>query len=184
MDSANVLSREPVRNSGDVDRVVVFGTAGSGKTTLARRLSERTGLPLVERDALGVLGSGDYLDAITEMVARPGWILDAAPYYADDLVYPAADTVIVLDYPKPVVMWRVLRRTLAVELLRRPAGAHRPAGLAAWWDKEQAVRWAWSSHADRHREGLELAGRADLAHAQIIRFTRAADARCWLRGLG
>ncbi len=162
---------------------MVFGTAGSGKTTLARELSARTGLPLVERDGLGVLGSEAFRDAIAELVSQPRWILDGAPYYVEDLVYPATDTVIVLDYAKPVVMWRVLRRTLAVELLRRPAGAHRPQGLAALRDSEHAVWWAWTSHRDRHREGLALMARADLAKAEIVRFTRPADARRWLRRL-
>jgi hypothetical protein len=54
------------------------------------------------------------------MTAEPRWILDGAPYYADELVYAAADTVIFLDYPKPVVMWRVLWRTLRIEPSRRP----------------------------------------------------------------
>jgi hypothetical protein len=164
-----------------VERVVVIGCAGSGKSTLARQLAGRTGLPLVERDDLGVLGSADYLSAIGQMAARPRWILDAAPYYADQLVYPAADTVIFLDYPKPLVLWRVLRRTLGIELLRRPAGAHRPQGLAAWRDRGHPVLWAWISHGDRHREGLELMARPELAHTQILRFTHPATARRWLR---
>jgi len=162
---------------------VVFGCAGSGKSTLARKLSERTGLLLVERDTLAPLGSEAYLQTITELVRKPRWILDGAPYYADSLVYPLVDTVLVLDYAKPVVMGRVLRRTLAVELLRRPVGGHQPQGLAAWRDSEHAVRWAWTSHRDRHREGLALADRADLAGADIIRFTRPAEARRWLKDL-
>lgn len=164
-----------------VERVVVFGCAGSGKSTLARKLSARTGLPVVERDSLGILGSSEYRAAVGKLAAGPRWILDGPPYYADDVVYPRADTVIVLDYPKPVVMWRVLRRTVWIELFRRPAGAHRPQALAAWRDGEHPVRWAWSSHADRHREGLALMTRPDLAGAQIRRFTYPAAARRWLR---
>jgi hypothetical protein len=117
--------------------VVVIGCAGSGKSTLARQLARRTGLPLVERDALGKEGSPGYLSAIAEMAARPRWILDGAPYYADELVYAAADTVVFLDYPKALVLWRVLRRTAGIEVLRRPAGAHRPQGLSAWRDRVQ-----------------------------------------------
>jgi len=83
-----------------VDRVVVFGCAGSGKTTLARKLSARTGLTLVERDSLGVLGSESYRAAITKLIRQPRWVLDGAPYYVEDLVYPVADTIVVLDYPK------------------------------------------------------------------------------------
>lgn len=160
---------------------MVFGCAGSGKTALARKLSARTGLPVVERDALGVLGSEAYGHAVSTLVSQPRWILDGAPYYAEDVIYPAADTVVVLDYPKMVVMRRVLRRTLVIELLRRPSGAHRPQGLAALRDREHPIRWAWSSHADRHQEGLALMTRADLADTQIIRFTHPAQARRWLK---
>jgi hypothetical protein len=163
--------------------VVVIGCAGSGKSTLARQLAERTRLPLVEKDGLGEEGSAGYLWAIAEMAARPRWILDGAPYYADDLVYSAADTVVFLDYRKALVLWRVLRRTASVELFHRPAGAHRPQGLAALRDSEHPIRWAWTSHADRHREGLALMARPGLAHIQILRFTRPATARRWLRHL-
>jgi hypothetical protein len=84
--------------------VVVIGCAGSGKSTLARQLAGRTGLPLVERDGLGEEGSPGYLSAMAEMAARPRWILDGAPYYADELVYAAADTVVFLDYSKALVL--------------------------------------------------------------------------------
>jgi adenylate kinase family enzyme len=163
-----------------VERVVVIGCAGSGKSRLARQLAERTGLPLVERDGLEEEGSPGYLSAIAEMAARPAWILDGAPYYADEVVYSAADTVVFLDYRKALVMWRVVWRTARVELFRRPAGAHRPKGLSALRDREHPVRWAWTSHADRHREGLALMARPGLAHIQILRFTRPAMARRWL----
>ena len=162
---------------------MVAGCAGSGKSTLARELAARTRLPLVERDVLGVPGSDQCLAAVGRLAGEGRWILDGAPYYLDDLIYPAADTVVFLDYPKPVVMWRVLRRTAGLELFRRPAGAHRPQGLAAWRDGGHPVRWAWSSHRDRHREGLALMARADLPGTAIIRFTRPAAARRWLRQL-
>jgi hypothetical protein len=162
-----------------MERVVVIGCAGSGKSTLARQLADRTGLPLVERDALGQEGSPDYLSAIAAMAAQPRWILDGPPYYADALVYAAADTLVFLDYPKALVLWRVLRRTASIELLRRPAGAHRPQGLAALRDREHALRWAWTSHADRRREGLALM--AQPGQAEVLRFTRPWMARRWLR---
>lgn len=157
---------------------MVIGCAGSGKSTLARQLAGLTGLPLVERDGLGEEGSPGYLSAIAAMASRPRWILDGAPYYANELVYSAADTVVFLDYRRPLVMWRVLRRTASVELFRRPAGAHRPAGLSALRDTEHPIRWAWTSHADRHREGLALMARPGLAHTQIC----ASPAPRWRAG--
>jgi hypothetical protein len=157
---------------------VVAGCAGSGKSTFARQLAARTALPLVERDALGVLGSPSYLATLESLVLEPRWILDGAPYYLDDLVYGTADTVIFLDYPKSVVMWRVLRRTVSVELLRRPSGAHHPGVPSVWRDKTHPLRWAWSSHRSRHEEGLALTNR--LADTAFLRFTRPAQTERWL----
>ncbi|TCC11780.1 hypothetical protein [Kribbella soli] len=163
-----------------MERVVVFGCAGSGKTTLSRELATRVGLPLTERDALGVPGSRDYREALGELARQPLWILDGAPYYEDDLIYGAADTVIFLDYPKLLVLWRVLRRTLRIELFRRPDGAHRPSGLSVWRDGKHPLRWAWASRQARHQEGHALIARPDLADADVIHFTRPVQARRWM----
>lgn len=166
-----------------MNRVVIIGCAGSGKSTLARDLTARTGLPIVERDSLGPLGSAPYRAAAATVTARPGWIFDGAPYYVEEVVYGAADLIIFLDYPKSVVMARVLRRTLAIELSRRGAGAHQAQGRAAWRDKGHPIRWAWKSHRDRHEEGLRLITRPDLADVEFLRFTRPAAAKRWLDGL-
>lgn len=164
-------------------RVVVVGCAGSGKSTLSRKLAARAGLPLIERDALGSLGSRAYREALGEVAGQPLWILDGAPHYEDDLIYRAADTVIFLDYPKPLVMWRVLRRTVLIELSRRPVGAHRPQGVGVWRDSKHPLRWAWSSHHDRRQEGLALISRSDLAGADVFHFTHPRQASRWIRQL-
>lgn len=169
--------------SGRVERLVVVGCAGSGKSTLASALSMRTGLPVVERDGLGRLGSDAYRDAVERITREQRWIFDGAPYFIDDLVYGLADAVVILDYRKTTVMWRVLRRTLRVELLRRPAGAHQPVGLAGLRDRAHPLRWAWISHRDRHDECLALVDRPDLAGSQIVHLTSPRAARRWLRDL-
>jgi len=166
-----------------VDRVVVMGCAGSGKSTLARELAARTALPLTERDALGTMGSREYLEALAELAARPRWILDGAPYYADELIYRAADTVVFLDYPKPLVVWRALRRTVRIELTRRPAGAHEPGGSAIWRDPQHPLRWAWTSHQARRQEGRTLRTRPDLPNIEFLHLTRPSQATRWLHRL-
>ena len=138
-----------------MDRVVVFVCAGSGKTTLARELAARTGLPLVERDALDDLGSPGYLAAIGAMLSQPRWLLDGAPYYAEGLVYPAADTVIVLDYPRPVAMWRgpAPHRSGGGGA---PAGPHlpaRPGGLAWIPSTRSGARGTRTGTADSRGPG-------------------------------
>ena len=164
-------------------RVVIFGAPGSGKSTLARRLSERTGLRWVERDGLGDLGSDDYRAAVSAVVAHDEWIFDGAPYYVDDEVYGRADTVIIFDFAKPVVMRRVLARSLGLLRPGRTVGAHRSAGLRSWLTADHPVRVAWTSHAARRREAVELLARDDLSGTTVIRFRTPREVDGWWRGL-
>ena len=115
-----------------VERIVVIGCAAGSPPWLGIWLPEPVGRWSSGTSLASWARMCTCPPAIAGMVASSRWVLDAASYYASELVYAAADTVIFLDYAKHVVMWRVLRRTLGIELLRRPARAHRPQGPAAW----------------------------------------------------
>jgi AAA domain len=166
-----------------MNRVVLFGPPGSGKSTLARALAARTGLPHVERDSLGALGTPAYAAAVDALTRDECWIFDGAPVRADAELYARADTVVVLDYPRWVVMTRVLVRTarLAVRRLAHPADAReRPRG---WRPQDHAVTSAWSSYERRREEADLLAGRPELAHATIVRLSSPREAEVWLKSV-
>lgn len=103
---------------GHMKRVVVVGRGGAGKSTLARRLGEITGLPVVELDkkfwspGLEATPSDRWRAVQEELVREPAWILDGdlGPYDVLDVRLRAADTVIVLDFPFVVCAWRAARR--------------------------------------------------------------------------
>lgn len=163
-----------------MNRVVIFGAPGSGKSTLATQLAKRTGALMVERDALGPLGSDAYRTAVETVVGGDRWIFDGAPYYVDDLVYGRADTVIILDFPKPLIMKRVITRSLGLLVRRQPVGAHQPGGLWTWRDPNHPVRIAWTRYADRRQEARALLQRPDLQRAQILTFMRPGQLAEWL----
>src|SRR5688572_23079709 len=109
-------------------RVRVVGTSGSGKTRLARRLSHQLDLPYLELDALHHRANwqatprDEFRAAVRRAVSRfealhGGWIVDGNYTDADDLL-AGADTVVWLDYPRPLVMTRVVRRTISRQVLR------------------------------------------------------------------
>jgi hypothetical protein len=78
------------------ERIVVVGCAGSGKTTLARAVAARLDAPHIERDALGddeAPGFAALVAAALEAAGRR-WVFDGAPYNAEALVYPHADTLV------------------------------------------------------------------------------------------
>lgn len=160
-------------------RVVMFGSPGSGKTTFARALSGRTGLPHVERDTLGALGSPAFRAAVRHMASSERWIFDGATIQPDNDIYSRADTVIVLAYPRWVVMQRVLRRTVrqaARRVLRSRKASERPP----WLGRNHALTSAWSTYGARCREADALAERPELAGAAIVRLSSPREAQHWL----
>ncbi|MFF3573108.1 adenylate kinase [Nocardia jiangxiensis] len=102
-----------------MQRVVVLGRGGAGKSVLARRLAEVTGLPVTELDEL--FWSADatpiprerWAALQRELVAAPTWILDGdlGPFDVLEPRLRAADTIVVLDFPLGICIRRALRRS-------------------------------------------------------------------------
>ncbi len=86
-------------------RVVIIGRGASGKSTLAARLGEITGLPVIELDKVFwrpglVATSRDQWVVVQEgLVAEEGWIIDGdlGPYDVVEVRLRAADTILFLE---------------------------------------------------------------------------------------
>jgi adenylate kinase family enzyme len=87
-------------------KVAVFGNAGGGKSTLSRRLSEITGLPLYPLDQVQYLPGGTpvtpevFKQAHQEIIDRDQWIIDG--FGTIDTLWPRldrADTLVYIDLP-------------------------------------------------------------------------------------
>ena len=99
------MTARPVPTRPVPERLVVVGCAGSGKTTLARSVAARLDARHIERDALGDDEAPGFAALVAAAVEAGGrrWVFDGAPYNAGALVYPHADALVALDYPRRVV---------------------------------------------------------------------------------
>jgi hypothetical protein len=177
------VTARPVPTWPSPERVVVVGCAGSGKTTLAREVAARLDARHIERDALGDDEAPGFAALVAAAVEAAGrrWVFDGAPYNAEALVYPHADALVALDYPRRVVWRRVVARSLRLWLTRRGDGAHTSTSPPwRWWVPTHPVRWAAHTHAARHAEIAVLLARPEVAHIQRIRFTSPRQAETWL----
>jgi adenylate kinase family enzyme len=110
-------------------RVIVTGMAGSGKSTFARALSARTGLPVIHLDfhywKPGWVKPSDDEWRVKQrsLLAGDAWIADGNYHETLDLRLERADTVVVLDTP-----WWVCAGRAFVRGVRRPAGTKMPEG--------------------------------------------------------
>jgi adenylate kinase family enzyme len=139
-------------------RVLVGGITGSGKTTFALELARRTGLPYHQMDALyhgpGWVPLESFETEVDRISAQPSWVFDSHGYrQVRDLLWSRADTVVWLDYRRPVVMSRVLRRSFDRAWNRREVFNGNTEGFTDWLDPEHPVQWARSQY-NRRREDM------------------------------
>src|SRR5215469_2296628 len=180
------MTARPIPTQPIPERVVVVGCAGSGKTRLAREVAVRLNARHIERDALGDDEAPGFAALVAAAVEAAGrrWVFDGAPYNAEALVYPRADALVALDYPRRVVWRRVVARSLRLWLTRRGNGAHTSTSPPwRWWAHAHPVRWAAQTHAARHAEIDALLARPEVAHIQRFRFTSPRQAATWLASL-
>jgi adenylate kinase family enzyme len=99
-----------------MQRVLVIGPGGAGKSVFAARLAERTGLPLVHLDREywqpGWIATAPeaWHARVAALVAEPAWILDGNYGGTLEVRIAACDTLVFLDLPAWRCAWRVLRR--------------------------------------------------------------------------
>lgn len=132
-------------------RVVVIGPSGSGKTTVARQLAAVTRLPLIHLDSLfwkpGWVPTQDaqWAATVTELVENDTWILDGNYPRTLAARLSACDTVLLLDPPPLVCLWRVLLRHW------RYRGSHLPE-LPAACSARLTFGFVWRILGFRSRE--------------------------------
>ena len=155
-------------------RVLVIGSGGAGKSTFAQRLGARTGLPVVHLDARywhagwEPTPPDEWQDVVRELVARDAWVMDGNYGGTLDTRLAACDTVIFLDLPRLVCLWRVVRRWA------RHRGATRP-DMAPGCDEQlslEFLRWIWG-YPTRQRPGIlrRLSTLAAEQRAVVLRST-------------
>jgi adenylate kinase family enzyme len=171
-------------------RVLVAGSTGAGKTTLARALAGRLGIPFHEMDALAFTGPGwrenERLEQdVSRIISGPCWIFDSFGYpQVRDLLWSRADTVVWLDYTRFVVMRRVLRRSAVRTLVRRRIFGGNVETLASWFSPSHPTWWAWAQYADRRNEIASRCVSDRFAPLDVVRLTSPRAAEDWLAAIG
>ncbi|WP_432921018.1 hypothetical protein ACQPZZ_21565 [Microbispora sp. CA-135349] len=169
-----------------MQRVLIAGISGAGKTTMARVLESRLGLPRHELDALhhgpGWTKRPEFESDVERFSSQPRWVTeDQYHQFLHDLLWERADTVIWLDLPRRTVMHRVVRRSLAYALSRKELWNGNWERVRDWIDPGHPIRWAWSQHERRRTITVERIGRHP--HLTVVRLRTAREARRWLAGL-
>ena len=129
-----------------MQRILIIGCSGAEKSTLARRLGEKTDLPVVHLDALfwkpgWVESEREVFDAkVLAELEKPAWIIDGNYARTLPMRLEKCDTVIYLDFPALLCIFGVLKRVITTLGTVRP---DMPEGCPERFDWE-FLKWVWN----------------------------------------
>ena len=162
-----------------MQKVLVIGCSGAGKSTFARALRDAAGLPLYYLDMLWHKPDRTHISreafdrALAEWLARPAWIIDGDYSRTLPTRLAACDTVFFLDYPTEVCLDAIRGR---VGQLREDMP----------WVEEtlDPEFYEWVSNFARDERPLILDALARCAGSpEVITFHSRAEADVWLKWL-
>ena len=166
-------------------RVLVIGSGGAGKSTFARRLGEKLGLPVIHLDRV-YWRSGwveppkdEWRRTVEGLCAREAWVMDGNFSATLDVRLEACDTVVFLDVPRAVCVWRALKRLVMYRGAPRPDMAE---GCGEKFDLK-FLHWIWT-YPSRSRP--KVLARIDeyAAGKRVVRLRSDAEVEKFLAELG
>jgi adenylate kinase family enzyme len=164
-------------------RIVILGCSGTGKSTLARRLGRRLGLPVIHLDQLywrpgwQKPDPEEFRSRVAAAVAGDAWITDGNYSATFDLRLPRADAVIILERAR----WRPLCRVLRRRIIERRTRPDLPEGCPERFDWE-LLRYIWRFDRDvwPRIEAALVAGGLDLP---VVRLRAEREIAAFIAGL-
>jgi len=165
-------------------RIVVVGTSGAGKTTLARRIAALLELPHIELDAINWQPGWrdltrhdpeEFVRRVNEAIQAEAWVLDGNYGPVRDIVWPRATHLVWLDYERPVIMARVISRTLFRAVRRTELWAGNRERWRQLLRPSHPIRWAWSTWERRRGETAERLAQRECAHLVVLRLCRPRE---------
>ena len=145
----------PRMSERDPRRIIVIGSGGAGKSTLATRIAARTGLPLIHLDAhywrpgWVPTPKDEWERTVKALIAEPAWVMDGNYSGTLALRIAAADTIVFLDLPRGVCLRRVVGRRLRYHRQARPDMREGCYERLTW----EFIQWIWT-YPSRRRPGI------------------------------
>lgn len=154
-----------------MERVIMIGCGGAGKSTMARALGEKTGLPVVHLDQIFWREnwqsiSRDTFDRLLQVeLEKPRWIIDGdyGRTLAHRLQY--CDTVVFLDYPRWQCILGVLKRVLTTYGRTRPDMAPGCKERFDW----TFLTWVWNWRKNKRQNVMDILAAAEGVRVIVLK---------------
>jgi adenylate kinase family enzyme len=167
-------------------RISVVGTSGSGKTTLAHQISQILAIPHVELDALHwepnwtEAPKDMFRDRVLQALSGGSWVVDGNYTAVRDIVWGRADTIVWLDYSLPVMLSRVVRRTLRRVLMQEELWSGNRETWQTTFSRDSIILWLLQTYQKNRKEYSILFSKQEYGHLKIVHLRSPQITKNWL----
>ena len=161
-------------------RILIIGNPGSGKSTFAVKLAEKTGLPLVHLDRIYWRGDWEHLSreefdvALQAQLEQPAWIMDGNFNRTIPHRLQYCDAVFYFDLPTVTCLWGITQRVFSnYGKVRADMGGNCKERFDA--RKLQLYRSVLCFRRQHRREYYELLNKTPDAEVVVFKSRRRAE---------
>jgi adenylate kinase family enzyme len=170
-----------------MERILVYGVTGSGKTSLAARISESTGIPWHAVDELTweqgwvPVPEDEQRRRVEGIVGEERWVLDTAYGAWLELPLARADLIVALDFARWLSLARLIRRSLARAVDGHPICNGNRETFRHLLSTDSIVVWHFRSFSRKRRRMREW--EVDPRVPAVVRLTSPRQVERWLADL-
>lgn len=171
-------------------RISIIGTAGCGKTTLAKKLSRRLQIPHVELDSFNwgpnwtPVENAVFLEQVDAALEQENWVMDGNYIRVRFDIWNRATHIVWLDYPRWRIMQQVTTRSIRRILTREELWAgNRETIHKTFLSQESIIRFAWKSYARQKQDYEQFFSLSLFSHAEVVRLKTPRETQAWVDSL-
>ncbi len=146
-----------------MERIIIIGCGGAGKSTLARQLGEKLELPVVHLDKLFWLpgwvemDKEEFDDLLRAEMAKEKWIMDGNFNRTMPERIARCDTIIYLDFSRMACLMGVLKRVITTYGKERPdMGKGCPERIDF-----DFLKWVWNFNKNKRQRYYRMLNEAE-----------------------
>lgn len=171
-----------------MNKIIIVGTSGSGKTTFAQKLSRILDIPHFQLDGLYFKNNwqeksdAEFFQAIEAAVDRPRWIIDGNYSRANKLTWNVADTVIWIDLSFPVTMYQIIMRSFKRAFYQKPIwdGLDNKESFKKLFSRDSIVLWSFNTYQNNKDRYSERMAAKEFQHINFVRLRTRSELKLFL----
>lgn len=171
-------------------RIIIPGAVGAGKTTLAKQLSKKLGIPHVEVDHIFWLPNWkqrpveERIKIAKEKLSGDKWIVCGNHSWLKEIMWDRADTVIWLDYSFWRCLFRVLKRAACLIYTKKEiCGGNKESFSRLFFSKGSILVHLFTKYGKFKKRYSAMMTSSDFKHINFIRLKSPRETEKWLEKL-